>query len=164
MADAVTRMAVAGLASPDSATADAAVDDLMRIGVRAVPALMGLKGATGVYRGTRILNPMSSMLLPVPAPGFAIPESERDRVITVEAAALYLISALYHRDLHFARAPLLLDEMQPRLAQRPANSPERLARAWDATARWLSENAAEIAAGSRAGPPPPLEGTGLRWF
>gem|GEM_PF-4176583 len=56
------------------------------------------------------MDPTASMLLPIPSENFEIPESKRDWVITVGIAALYLISAIYHGDIHFAMTPLLYPE------------------------------------------------------
>jgi hypothetical protein len=97
------------------------------------------------------------MALPIPMPGFPVPETEKHRLVSVEVAALYLMSALAHGDLHFAQAPLLTDPSEPRAIRTAANTPERVARAFDAAERWHRLH-------PQPGSSDPIAESGLRWY
>lgn len=164
MANTETHILVEHLTSSNQITVDSAIDEIMIAGGKVIPYLLKLKGNVNFFYGTKHLNPRSSMLLPVPMEGFAIPKSEQDRVITVEAVALYLISAIVHKDIHFARAPLLVDEMQLHSPKSPANTRDRLNRAYSAVLQWVHTYKYDIEENSVDKLPYPLQGSGLSWF
>lgn len=69
----------------------------------------------------------SSFLLPLPT-GNA--KGDESRVITVEVAALYLISAVFYDSLEFAQAPYLTDGSSVKMNR--FNTPSRVSEAWRA--------------------------------
>ena len=152
------------LASRNRAEADAAVGEIMHRGPQMIPLLLKQRGNRDFFPGTSLLNPRASILLPVPSEGMPLPESEKDRVITVEAAALYLISAILAGELNFSRAPLLLDLDEPQGKRTIANTPERLKRAFDAAEQWHRSGRAASTQKGRAAANDPLAASNLRWY
>lgn len=146
------------LANRERNEADAAVSEIMRRGARLTGLLLKHRGNRQPFAGTSLLNPRSSILLPIPTEGFAIPESQKDRVVTVEVAALYLISAIQRGQLHFSQAPLLLDPAEPQGNRVIANTPERVARAFDAAEQWFRTDASARLPGD------PIAESRLRWY
>jgi hypothetical protein len=146
------------LASRTPQEADAAVGEIMRDGTRLTGLLLKHRGNRQPFAGTSLFNPRASILLPIPTEGFEIPESQKYRVITVEVAALYLISAIQRGQLHFSQAPLLLDPAEPQGSRVIANTPERVARAFDAAERWFRTDATARQSGD------PIATSGFRWY
>lgn len=151
------------LASQNPSEANAGVAQAIHIGIPMIPWLLRLRDRKEAFSGSALLNPRVSMLMPVQLPGFELPDSEKYRVVSVEAAALYLVSAIHHGDLHFAQAALLLDPSESPLKRLIANTPERLGRAFDAAQIWCRE---QLANGVRRSPhaPDPISASGLRWY
>lgn len=146
------------LASRTPQEADAAVGEIMRDGARLTGLLLKHRGNRQPFAGTSLFNPRASILLPIPTEGFEIPESQKYRVITAEVAALYLISAIQRGQLHFSQAPLLLDPAEPQGSRVIANTPERVARAFDAAERWFRTDATARQSGD------PIATSGFRWY
>jgi hypothetical protein len=146
------------LASREPEEADAAVGEIMRRGARLTGLLLKHRGNQRHFAGTSLFNPRASILLPIPTEGFEIPESQKYRVLTVEVAALYLISAIQRGLLHFSQAPLLLDPAEPQGSRVIANMLERVARAFDAAEQWFGTDATARPSGD------PIAASGLRWY
>ena len=152
------------LASRDRIDADAAVGETIGRGPRMFRLLLNQRGNRQFFAGTSLLNPRASILLPVPTEGFVVPESQKARVVTVEAAALYLISAIHSGELHFAQAPLLLDLNEPQGKRTIANTEERMMRAFDAAEQWYRVNAADTLQKRRGAANEPIAASRLSWY
>ncbi|CAN5333828.1 hypothetical protein BH11PSE10_BH11PSE10_21850 [soil metagenome] len=152
------------LANPDPVLADAAVARIFHVGAQLTPQLLGLRGQAQPFMGFALLNPRASMLLPRPTPGQELPPQQKYRVVTVEAAALYLVCAIQRGELHFSRSALLTDPAEPVAQRLVANTPERLDRAFLAAQAWLRLNAADGSRAVTAGLGDPIAASGLRWY
>ena len=119
------------LASRDAESARAATEATFRAGTAALPTLLALRGNQTAFTGGALGNPMSAQMTLEERPGVA-----RDQIVTVEVAALYLINAIYHRRLDFAQSAYLTDINVPPNERTAANTPARVARAWESVARW----------------------------
>jgi hypothetical protein len=58
------------------------------------------------------------------------------KLVTMEVAALYLISAIYFESQRFSQSPYLTDLSLPQLEQKAANTSKLIDRAWRATEKW----------------------------
>lgn len=149
------------LADQDRCRADEAVAIILHKGECMIESLLKQCGNKVYFRGVSLLNPRAAMLLPMPKPGDPLPENERYRVITVEAAALYLVSAIRHGGLNFSQSPLLFDRSEPRGQRLVANTPERMARAYDAATKWYQRHVRGLDAEDRSDP---IATSGLAWY
>ena len=152
------------LTSERPAEADAAVANILHRGAEMVPWLLRLRGHREPFAGDSLLNPRSSILLPKSIPGFSIPESEKYRMVSVEVAAIYLVSALQRGDIHFAQAPLLVDTAEAPPKRLVANTPERVARAFDAAQQWYQTRITLGRDPLSSRDTDPLAASGLRWY
>jgi hypothetical protein len=123
---------IAALSSHDAKEAHQAVEEIMRRGERMIPLLTTCKGNTSFFYGYGLGHHSSSFLIPLPRRSDEVNEGN---FITVEVAALYLISAIYHQTLEFADAPYLTDG-SPVEWQR-FNTPERVKKAWASAETWM---------------------------
>jgi hypothetical protein len=123
------------LAATDYRVADEAARAILREGERMVEPLLRLKGRKEVYASS-LGNPLGSTLTYLPAPGFPLTPEQQDKVLTVEAAALYLISAIYEGRLDFASGPLLMDLDVPADRRKAANTAEHLERGFASARAW----------------------------
>ncbi|MEA3641719.1 MAG: hypothetical protein VBE63_17530 [Lamprobacter sp.] len=151
-----------GSTSPE--TADAAAKEVLNRGERLFELLLRLRDNRRPFAGRALLNPDASILMPTPIEGFPLPDSEQERLVTVEVAALYLISAAFYRDIHFAQAPLLVDLEEPREKRRAANTAERLDRALRTTEFWVTECRQVGIDTLRSKGRAPLDDGHLKWF
>lgn len=123
---------IAMLSNRSMESAHMAVEEIMRRGERMIPLLMGCKGNESFFYGYGLGHRSSSFVIPFPVKGSEINDGS---FITVEVAALYLISSIYHNTTEFAEAPYLSDG-KPVSWQR-FNTPERVSEAWESTEKWL---------------------------
>jgi hypothetical protein len=130
---------VKGLEAQDAPTANSAVREILKRGVVTLPYLLDYENDRRLFSGTALINPNASIMLPMAAPGFPVPESAMDRATTLEVAALYMISAIYFGKVPFANAPLLTDLSVP-VGQREArNSKANLRRGFESARKWSRE-------------------------
>ncbi|MCB2262165.1 MAG: hypothetical protein LGR52_04395 [Candidatus Thiosymbion ectosymbiont of Robbea hypermnestra] len=158
------------LTSRDFKKSSPAAVEVVRRGDRLFEQLFALSSDQRYFTGRSLMDPTANMLLPVPLEGFEIPKSKRNWVITVEVAALYLISAIYHNDIHFARVPLLYPE-NPRSrlhgdakSDKPGNTEERVERAHKAIDAWIQAWRKYGLDALRSQGHHPLSGSNLRWY
>ena len=154
------------LAAKDYATADAAVDEVMRRGERMIPLLLKLRGDRRYFSGFLTRNPDSSTSIPVPSGN---PKTdrwlrERGKFVTVEVAALYLITAIYYGTLEIAQSPYLTDLSQPEIKRRQANTKDVVSRAWKSTAEWQQRLDANGLAKLKAADDHPLKAASVRFW
>jgi len=125
---------VAQLESKDYGVSDAAAVSILQRGERMVGLLLALQGKTQDYAGS-LGNPRGSMSTVAPFQR-GLTQEQRERVVTVEAAGLYLISAIYAGSLEFASSALLTDLDVPAVDRRAANKAEYLSRGFESARRW----------------------------
>lgn len=123
---------IAMLSTRNTESAHLAVEQIMRRGDRMIPLLLRFKGNKSFFYGYGLGHHLSSFVIPLPVKGT---ETNDGSFITVEVAALYLISAIYHKTTEFAEAPYLSDG-KPVSWQR-FNTPERVGEAWESTQKWI---------------------------
>jgi hypothetical protein len=131
MQDRTDEQVIVALSSQDSGRSHQAVEEVMKRGERMIPLLMHSKGNTQAFYGYGLGNHSSAFLLPSPTGNKKLDEGS---IITVEVAALYLISAIYHETLEFAEAPYLTDGTHVR--QQKFNTRKRVAAAWASVEKW----------------------------
>lgn len=123
---------IAGLSDRNTESAHMAVGEIMRRGDRMIPLLLRCKGNKSFFYGYGLGHRLSSFVIPFPVKDTEINDGS---LITVEVAALYLISSIYHKTTEFAEAPYLSDG-KPVNWQR-FNTPERVSEAWESTEKWI---------------------------
>jgi len=109
-----------------------APDEIVHRGARMIPLLLKVKGdQRPAYAG---LGHHLSATPTIVArnPSDVVP----GKTLTMEVAALYLISAIYHNTLEFAQSPYLSDHRLPVRERRALNSPDLVARAWQSVEEW----------------------------
>lgn len=122
---------VTAIGSNNDDRAHAAVIEIVNRGERIIPLLMKCKGNKKFYYGYGLGDRNSAFLLPLPTGN---PKEDYARAITIEVAALYLISAIYYQSLEFAQAPYLTDGSRVKMQR--FNTTSRVAKAWRAVEEW----------------------------
>lgn len=159
------REVVQRLGSRDPDESYEAARQIFRRGERMIPLLVDLKGDR---------RPFARGFLGHSSSGdFAfLPEGddwEEGRIVTVEVAALYLISAIYFEDFHFGFSGYLKDVtgrqsecITDSKGEWPrSNSRERVERAWSSLESWMAQYSKEGLASLRGHKHHPLAGSGL---
>lgn len=123
---------IAALSSHNAEAAHRAVGEIMHRGNRMIPLLRDCRGNSNFFYGYGLGHRSSAFLIPLPA---SDKEPNDGRFVTVEVAALYLISAIYHKTVEFAEAPYLTDGTP--VEWQKFNTPERVKKAWDSTEKWI---------------------------
>jgi hypothetical protein len=126
------RQVVEILSSRDREEAYKAAVEIVNRGERMIPLLASCKEDSRYFYGYGLGNHRSAFIIPLPS---SDEEDNDGRYITIEVAALYLISAIYHQTLEFAQAPYLTDGTP--VEQQRFNIRERIAEAWNATETWV---------------------------
>jgi len=124
-----------------------------------IPLLLSCRGNSNFFYGYGLGHRSSGFLIPLPANDKEVNDG---RFVTVEVAALYLISAIYHKTLEFAEAPYLT-EGSPVQWQK-FNTPERVNRAWDSMETWMRTFRREGIESLRSRYQSPLSGSKVRFW
>ena len=147
------------LGSLNVEAAHQAVLEVMRRGEHMLPLLLRCRGNRRFFYGYGLGHRRSSSLVPVPS----YPNQRNDgSIITIEVAALYLISAIYYQNLEFAQAPYLDDGT--RVEWRRYNTPRRVVRAWRSTMRWAQALEREGMESLRSRRQSPLRNSGVSFW
>lgn len=113
--------------SKDMKESAAAATELFSRGDRVIPELLKLEGNDNCFYGLRVLGRRGD-------PGSHDYDyvCDGDEKVSVEIAALYVISAIFAEDLKYRRRPYLhhIDDGDD------GNSPENIKTAWKATKKW----------------------------
>jgi len=157
------RELIEALTSRDAAIADTAAREVFTRGDRMFPLLLALEGNSQPFPGTALYNPRSSIVYPLPGHG-TLTETQSERVTTLEVAALYLISAIYHGNLHFSSGALLVDQNIARSDRKARNAKEYLKRAWESTRNWMTTYKRNDLAFMRSQKLDPLDEAKLAWY
>lgn len=129
------------LDSEDYRACDRAATGIFEAGERMIGPLLMLRGRKQPYAGT-LGNPRGSMTTIKPRAGSELSPEQSERVVTVEAAALYLISAIYAGRMDFASSALLTDLELPAEKRKAANNSALLERGFTSASKW-SESVAQ---------------------
>jgi hypothetical protein len=154
---------IEALRSRDGSTADRAAQEVFVRGERMFPLLMKLEGDKQAFAGTALYNARASIVYPIPGHG-KLTESQTEQVTTLEVAALYLISAIYHQNLHFASGVLMVDLTVPRGDRKARNSKDYVLRAWGSLRDWMSEYRRMGIGFMRSKEHDPLASAKLGWY
>ncbi len=130
------------LASNDKELVKDAVDEIMQCGERLMPPLTGHKGNNRCFADNRKLGHRGSGTMTFSPHDDAICAKD-PKAVTVEVAALFLISAIYYDDLEFAAPPRLCDRAEDsdksdHRCLESGNTPERVEKAWTAVEQWIN--------------------------
>jgi hypothetical protein len=120
------------LSSKDPKEAGAAAQEIFSRGAAMIPHLMNLEGRNSCFYGVEALGEWNS-----PGLSRAVPSCLGTYRVTVEVAALFLVSAIFYEDLKFAEPPALCDFSSEKLScVDNGNTSERIRKAWNATKAW----------------------------
>jgi hypothetical protein len=130
------------LAVKKKAEAIRVIEEVMKRGERMIRPLTALKGNHQCFYGAVKLGDWRSDGTVRVTRSDEYPCFSREYAVTVQTAALFLISAIYHDDLEFAEPPILCDFRQGENEDRCSdhgNTSTRIATAWAATEKWIKE-------------------------
>lgn len=125
------------LTSDDHRVCDQAALNIVHSGEPMIEPLLKLEGNKQPYAGA-LGNPRGSMVTLMPLPNFPLSPEQQEKVVTVEAAALYLLEAIYHGRLDFASSALLCDLDTLPDERKAANKAEYLSRGFDSAREWAA--------------------------
>lgn len=123
---------IAMLSNRNTESAHMAVQEIMRRGDRMIPLLVRCKGNKSFFWGYGLGHHLSGFVIRLPVEDT---DTNDGSFITIEVAALYLISSIYHKTTEFAEAPYLSDGK--RVDRQRFNTPERVREAWESTEKWI---------------------------
>ncbi len=115
------------LGSSIPSEADKSVVQIFSMREKVIGHLMNLKGNDTIFMGTCLTNPDD----------YVIDTLNEGTAVTVEVAALYLISAIYYDNLVFATVPYLAGDADIRDSR--YNTKKRKKRAWKSVEKWFHE-------------------------
>ena len=101
-------------------------------GESAISKLRSYRGNTTPYCGNNLGDGNGGGLIY----GYSKQNVKSGRAITVEVAALYLISSIYAERMDFASSPYLCDMNLSNLERRALNTTELIDRAWESVEAW----------------------------
>lgn len=137
LASATDQKVIAALQSRIAGESDAAIDEVRRRGEKMIPLLLACKGDHRRFTGNNLIGESGNSFYweydgrddP------SVPAELRYHVVSVEVAALYLISAIYFGDKHFASEPFLTGG--PTGAS--SNLPDWVDAAWRSVQTWEAQ-------------------------
>ena len=127
------------LASNDGKEATKAALEIFKRGETMIPYLMKLKGVKSIYQGSCLNDYIGGVGISRPTNETSPKDANVDNgwYVTVEVASLYLISAIYYKNISFAQAPHLTGNKY--VKRRRYNTPKRINKAWKATEKWFKK-------------------------
>jgi len=151
---------IVGVQSTDGEKAHKAVSEVFARGDSMIPALLALKGNKRPFAGASwLVRPTAGQLI--------FPSGKNDeagRGVSVEVAALYLITAIYQNNLQFAQSPYLTDLAVAPDKRRAMNSEALIERAWQSTEEWAALLKAEGIEQLRREKRAPLDGSRVAFW
>lgn len=150
---------IEALQSTDQEVAHGAAVAIVAQGEESIALLLRCRGNKKNFFGYGLGDRNSGFLIPLPT-GNA--RADDGRVITIEVAALYLVSAIYYESLEFAQAPFLTDGT-PTKRQR-FNTARRVSEAWKAVTKWADRLRTEGMVSLRRSDKAPLSGSGVHFW
>jgi hypothetical protein len=126
------------LSSQDRELSDAAIEEVLKRGERMIPLLIQKKGDQRFVIGTltRNINAAQVVFSPLSDKKANKRLLSKGKLVTVEVAALYLITAIYYNDLYISQSPYLTDYSVTPIKQRAANTSKVIKKAWESTEKW----------------------------
>lgn len=152
------------LASGDYQPVDEATKIILARGTRMFVLLLQLEGNQKPFEGTLLGNPQASSVTVKPIPGFQLNEELKEKIVTIEVASLYIISAIYHGRLDFAQNPLLTDLSLPHQNRVAANKQEYIIRAFTSVKTWINKCEKEGLESLRKQGEAPLKSSKIGWW
>lgn len=146
---------------------------ILERGERMIPLLMKLKGNRDFFWPLGLGNPGAAKAWQFPVQGKgakleegkSVYDTDTDTdVVTQEVAALYLICAIYHKNLQFAQNPLLTDLSLPPEKRRARNTKELVDKAWIAAEAWAEAMKKEGLSSLQAKHHDPLRGSNVAFW
>jgi hypothetical protein len=121
---------VVALSSNDSEMATEALEKIFQKGESMVPLLVSCQGNRNLYWGYKLGDRNSANLIYFPDK-----EGAAATHVTIEVTALYLLEAIFRKDIGFADSPFLYDHSMSH--KQALNSEAAIARAWSSVNDWL---------------------------
>ncbi|MDQ3800416.1 MAG: hypothetical protein M3384_13290 [Acidobacteriota bacterium] len=122
------------LSSKDHREATQAAIEIFKRDEKLLPSLLKLKGNKSSYNGYCLGDPEGADFFLTSIDDQNSNDGSR---VTVEVAALYLISAIYYENIAFANVPYLTGN--GRIVDFQYNTAKRVNKAWKATERWYKK-------------------------
>lgn len=129
---------IESLGRTDREVVNAAICEVLKREERIIPLLLAMKGDKRPFYG-QLANDTTFTVPAYPSSldeGVNAKLAKQGKLVTVEVAAIYLISAVYHKSLNIALSPYLTDESLPDHERRAVNTDELVGRAWTALDAW----------------------------
>ena len=143
--DDITRVSdpqlIESLASKDIEVANAAIEEVLKRGERLIPLLIQKKGDQRFVLGRLTRSENASTIVFTPSTNSRRNSKllREGKLITVEVAALYLITAIFYNDLYISQTPYLTDLSLAPEKRRSANTEEVVEKAWESTEAWFQK-------------------------
>lgn len=150
---------VVSLESTEKEQAHQAILEIIKRGDVMLPGLLRCKGNRKFFYGYGLGHRDSAFLMLLPTGN---KEKDEARAITVEVAALYLVSAIYYETLEFAQAPYLTDGTPVKLQR--FNTRDRVAKAWLSVDKWRERLESEGLESLRKKKEAPLKEPGVHFW
>ena len=142
----------------------AAVHEIVKRGETMFDFLLKLKGNKDFFHGAVHLgNHSPSTFVYVPDPDYPLDEYAKEKVITVEITALWLISAIYFQRIEISRSAVLRD-LNIELSKSISNKMENVERAYQSVEKWVEKCKREGISSLRENKIDPLAGSNLKWW
>ncbi len=123
---------IAVLASENPEVATKALNQIFAIGDSMISSVASCKGNRNLYWGYNLGNSNSQDLFYLPHR-----EGPAKTHVTLEVTALYLLEAIFRKDLEYAQSPFLVDRTIANPEITSMNSETTSNRAWSSVDNWL---------------------------
>ncbi len=151
------------MTSEDHGDCRTAISEIMKRGEAMFEFLLNLKGNSTFFPGD-LGDPNAAELTFMPHPDFPLSESSKNKVVTVEVAGLYLISAIYFQRTDFSRIAVFRDLNIEQVSKSISNKKENVERAYQWVEKWVEKCRREGIASLREKKIDPLAGSNLYWW
>lgn len=122
---------IVALSSENSEEATKALEGIYKAGDRMIPLLVSCQGNRSLYWGYNLGHKNSHNEL-----FFPDKQGEAATHVTIEITSLYLLEAIFRKDLEFADSPFLYDHTKSH--KQPRNADVAIHRAWNSIDWWFS--------------------------
>jgi len=152
-------------ASTQQVEANAAAIEIFKRGEKMMPLLLRQKGNTSLFYGNFNLDP-PAMFIWLPT-GDKIRDKKLSKdglLTTMEVASLFMINAIFYKDMDFAQTSYLVDLSLPSEQQKAANKSYLVKKAWNAVEIWSQKLEKEGIKKLRESRTPPFNDSDIRFY
>lgn len=133
------------LTSQDAKVVNAAVGEIMNRGEEIIPFLIQCKGDQRFFGGSLLRRDDTASVIFRPTSNSKLNKKllKEGKFVTVEVAALHLITAIFYKDLYISQSPYLMDFSVSKEKRLAANTQQVVSKAWIAVESWYQKLKAE---------------------